>query len=182
MTITLRQQQILQTLAEQSFVRIQELTAVFGVSAMTVHRDLDELERAGMLRKVRGGAAPLETQPEAEASICAACYAPLNPRTQVVLHMADGSQRRACCPHCGMMMLGRADAVTGVLVTDFLHGRAVNARSATYLTAPDLSICCMPTVLAFEDTHDAQRFQTGFGGQLFNLDEAIHFIHTSMHL
>lgn len=37
-------------------VSIDEVVAEFGVSRMTVHRDLDELERRGVLRKVRGGA------------------------------------------------------------------------------------------------------------------------------
>ncbi len=89
---------------------------------MTVHRDLDQLERAGRLRKVRGGAVPVEATPPRPMIVCVACYALLNPRTQVVLHMADGSQRRACCPHCGLMALRRGmESVTAFLVTDFLY-------------------------------------------------------------
>lgn len=41
---------------EDGFVRVERLAEAFGVSTMTVHRDLDELERQGWLRKVRGGA------------------------------------------------------------------------------------------------------------------------------
>lgn len=37
-------------------VSAKELAAAFNISVMTVHRDLDELERHGVLRKVRGGA------------------------------------------------------------------------------------------------------------------------------
>ena len=38
-------------------VRIEELARRFGVTAMTIHRDLNVLEREGWVRKVRGGAA-----------------------------------------------------------------------------------------------------------------------------
>lgn len=39
-------------------VSARELAARFAVSLMTIHRDLDELERQGVLRKTRGGATP----------------------------------------------------------------------------------------------------------------------------
>jgi DeoR/GlpR family transcriptional regulator of sugar metabolism len=51
-----RQEQIADYVLQQSFVRVQELADLFNVSLMTVHRDLDELEAQGILRKVRGGA------------------------------------------------------------------------------------------------------------------------------
>ena len=35
---------------------LDDLSQRFGVSKMTIHRDLDDLEAAGLLRKVRGGA------------------------------------------------------------------------------------------------------------------------------
>lgn len=40
-------------------VRIDELAAEFGVSEMTIRRDLDELETLGVARRVRGGAIAL---------------------------------------------------------------------------------------------------------------------------
>ena len=42
----------------QPFVAVKDLARLFDVSVMTIHRDLDELEGQGMLRKVRGGATP----------------------------------------------------------------------------------------------------------------------------
>ena len=42
----------------EDFVSLKDLAARLDVSLMTVHRDLDELERQGVLRKVRGGATP----------------------------------------------------------------------------------------------------------------------------
>jgi DeoR/GlpR family transcriptional regulator of sugar metabolism len=48
--------------AEQGFVRIDELADHFSVTTMTIHRDLDDLNERGVLSKVRSGAkaTPLE--------------------------------------------------------------------------------------------------------------------------
>lgn len=51
-----RRQEIINLLVDSRTVELDDIAARFGVSKMTVHRDLDDLERAGVLRKVRGGA------------------------------------------------------------------------------------------------------------------------------
>jgi DeoR/GlpR family transcriptional regulator of sugar metabolism len=48
--------------AELGFVRVDQLADECRVSIMTVHRDLDELEARGFLRKVRGGATSAPTR------------------------------------------------------------------------------------------------------------------------
>ena len=50
-------------IAERGAVRIDELAADFGVSEMTIRRDLDELETLGVARRVRGGAIALGPEP-----------------------------------------------------------------------------------------------------------------------
>lgn len=47
---------IMDLLLEQDSVTVRDLVERLGVSAMTIHRDLDALESMGVLRKVRGGA------------------------------------------------------------------------------------------------------------------------------
>lgn len=51
-----RRQEIVDLLMEAGSTTVDELSTRFGVSRMTVHRDLDDLEQEGLLRKVRGGA------------------------------------------------------------------------------------------------------------------------------
>lgn len=56
-----RQRVIVETVVEEGSVRIESLAERFGISVMTVHRDLDELEARGLLRKTRGQATALST-------------------------------------------------------------------------------------------------------------------------
>jgi len=51
-----RQEAIRERVLADGFVRLEELAREFNISTMTVHRDLDELEAQGWLRKIRGGA------------------------------------------------------------------------------------------------------------------------------
>lgn len=51
-----RRQAIMDLLVEARAVDLEDLAGRFAVSRMTIHRDLDDLEAAGLLRKVRGGA------------------------------------------------------------------------------------------------------------------------------
>jgi len=53
---TIRQERIAEYVLQHSSVRVQELATKFNVSVMTIHRDLEDLKRQGVLRKVRGGA------------------------------------------------------------------------------------------------------------------------------
>lgn len=51
-----RQQAIMDLLVDEGEVELDALATRFAVSRMTIHRDLDELEASGLLRKIRGGA------------------------------------------------------------------------------------------------------------------------------
>jgi DeoR/GlpR family transcriptional regulator of sugar metabolism len=56
MKLSGRRQGILDVLLADGSATVDDLSIRFGVSRMTIHRDLDELEAGGLLRKVRGGA------------------------------------------------------------------------------------------------------------------------------
>jgi DeoR/GlpR family transcriptional regulator of sugar metabolism len=66
MKLESRRQEIVDLLMETGSVALDDLAQRFGVSKMTIHRDLDDLESAGMLRKVRGGAS-IETSLQFES-------------------------------------------------------------------------------------------------------------------
>lgn len=51
-----RLEHISAAVTRSGFVSVEDLAEQLEVSRMTVHRDLDELQRMGVLRKVRGGA------------------------------------------------------------------------------------------------------------------------------
>ncbi len=177
-----RRKRILELLAERGIVRIGELSRALGVSAMTVHRDLDRLAAEGRLRKVRGGAVPVESRPASDEE-CPVCHSRPPARTLMVLHLTDGTHRRTCCPHCGLLAVAELRTrVVSAVVADFLSGQMINARVASYVVAPEISLCCTPTVLAFQKRADAQRFQRGFGGKVLGLEGAIQYLQREMSL
>jgi DeoR/GlpR family transcriptional regulator of sugar metabolism len=55
-TVTPRQQKILDLLDGQSFVRIVDLAGSLNVNPMTIHRDLRALQDLGLVEKLHGGA------------------------------------------------------------------------------------------------------------------------------
>ncbi len=61
-----RRQGIMDILMEAGMASVEDLANRFGVSKMTVHRDLDDLEQAGLLRKVHGGAS-IQSSPQFES-------------------------------------------------------------------------------------------------------------------
>jgi DeoR/GlpR family transcriptional regulator of sugar metabolism len=54
-----RQEDITRFILERGTATIADISSAFGVSVMTVHRDLNELSRQGIVRKFRGGASAL---------------------------------------------------------------------------------------------------------------------------
>ena len=69
-----RHELILRSLRRHGRLRVGDLVAELGVSAITVRRDLGELDSAGLLRRVHGGAvgtsqAAVESSPSSQLTI-----------------------------------------------------------------------------------------------------------------
>jgi hypothetical protein len=167
-----RRAQILAWLSEHQTMTIDDLAERLAVSTMTVHRDLDSLVSSRKVVKVHGGAMLAEERAEKSKPCCALCERSIPHRTAFKIRLPDGQTLQACCPHCGLLLLAEyADAVSA-LARDFLYGRMVNVRQASYVIESSVSVCCVPSVLCFSCEDDARRFQTGFGGQVLSFEAA----------
>jgi DNA-binding transcriptional ArsR family regulator len=178
-----RRDYILEELHKTGRVRVTDLSSVLGVSRMTIHRDLDALVQEGLVEKVFGGAVlPEARRPSRAETSCALCGRPVSARTRVVLHTRSGEQIEACCPHCALLLMETREDVVSGMGADFIHGQMINLKTATFLVNPEVTVCCTPSVLCFDDEEEARRFQQGFHGQLAALPEARKLIVQAMEL
>ena len=171
-----REKQILERLKKKGDVSVQELAETFSVSTMTIHRDLKRLEEKGQIRKRHGGASLIIDEQDQVQSPCAMCGKSTVGRKVFILYLAKGQQKSACCAHCGLMLLTVTRGAWQSMTMDFLHGHMISTNQAVYLIGCDLNVCCVPTILTFSSREEAARFQTGFGGTLASMDEAIQFL------
>lgn len=176
-----RRTQILAWLKDDQLLRIEELAARLAVSHMTVHRDLDALVEMGLIEKVHG-AARLPDPYKVVNEVCHLCQMPVKPRLQFILTTREGHHLRACCAHCGIMLLSLhtdPQAIAMALLRDFLYGKIINVRQAYFVVESSVSLCCEPTVIAFASKADGTAFQRGFGGQLLDFENALHSLTTA---
>jgi len=88
MTLSFRQTEILEIATREGRVKVEELARHFGVTHQTIRRDLSEMDEAGVLNRVHGGALPPSSgtsnfayedrralMSEAKEAIAAACAA-----------------------------------------------------------------------------------------------------------
>lgn len=167
---TERETYILDILHAKGSASIEELAQACSVSTMTIHRDLQRLERTGHIQKRHGGAVLADRKTGSVP--CAMCGKVTTGKQTFLVHLADGGQKTACCAHCGLMLLNAEKDVWQAMTMDFLHGHMISAQQAIYLLGSDLNVCCVPTILTFGSRAEAERFQKGFGGTLATLEEA----------
>ena len=167
-----RQTQILQRLRDQGTVTTDDLVTHFGVSLMTIHRDLDVLVRDGLAVKLHGGVT-LPERVSKVASTCQLCDRVIQSRTAFTILAENEKPLQSCCPHCGFLLLLSVQDVVAVLTKDFLYGHTINARQGIYVLDSAVTVCCEPSTLCFASHEDAARFQTGFGGNLMTFAEVV---------
>jgi len=173
-----RREIILERLRQSGRLSMDEIVNQLEVSVMTANRDIRQMESEGLIRRERGGIAL--PAPDAKADVCFMCRRQVPDRTRFLFSNPTGEIKTACCPHCGISRLSGQSAAN-VFATDFLYGTMINAASATYVLGSSVRLCCAPSVLSFENPQDAQRFQTGFGGEILSLSMTFERLTGSHH-
>ncbi|MBE2271745.1 MAG: DeoR family transcriptional regulator [Anaerolinea sp.] len=168
-----RRQHIMQWLVEAKSLSIEALVTRLGVSAMTVHRDLDLLAKDSLVQKSYGYVTLVErAEPLPTSSVCAMCRSEVQFRTATTLQFQDGTLAQACCAHCGLLLAQHQPEIVALLTRDFVYGQMVNAFTAVYVYESRVRLCCMPSLLAFSCRDDAESFVKGFGGVALTYSEA----------
>jgi DeoR family transcriptional regulator, copper-sensing transcriptional repressor len=166
-----RRQIILERLQQAGRLSLDEIVAALGCSAMTANRDIRLLDDEGLVQRVHG--AIIRPENAAEEKTCGLCHAPISTRVQFMIISSGGKLTPFCCPHCGLSRMRAISPGTSAFATDFIYGRMIPAEQSFYLVNSRVSLCCLPSVLAFHNKADALAFQYGFGGELYDLPSAL---------
>lgn len=168
-----RQKQIKEAIQAEHFVKITDLSKRFGVSEMTIHRDIKPLTREGIAVKTFGGislAQQKQSIRDSDPDGCIYCNREIQERLVYRLILDNNQVEKACCAHCGLLrhhQLG--DNVAQALCTDFFKQTTISAALAWYVLDATAEIdCCHPQVLTFAQKETADKFVHGFGGQVFS--------------
>lgn len=171
-----RQKLILEKLNQTEIVTIATLAKELAVSKMTIHRDLETLQQAGLIVKQHGKVSATAKLRLDDPTLCSMCGQKIKERHTFTIIDTEGKKIHLCCPHCGLIAYSRQVNRWQTLATDFIHGHVMTAAQAHYLIDPELTICCSPSVLAFSSHEEALKFQKGFGGRIVNFHLAIEFL------
>lgn len=180
-----RQRLILDFLRQEGELTAKQIQAKFDIPAATLYRDIHKLVGSGLASRVHGrvfASLAVEEGAAPRGERCLMCGMPTKQRLAFTLEMVSGEQAKTCCAHCGLMVLEHNPGVNAAMTADFLYGSMMNVRMGIYLVDSRVQPCCAPSVLAFRSRADAERFQTGFGGRVYEFAEAIDEVRRLMSL
>ncbi len=179
-----RKEQILELIA-QGYRSVKALAQHFGVSLMTIYRDVRELEKQGRIVRKHGELLLKEEAgevPEEGVPTCAYCTKPIEKRLEFVYRLKKGRQVRACCAHCGLLLYKnlRQEDIESCMTWDFINCKPISCFSAWYVVGSSAIPCCTPSAIAFALKEDAEKFAKGFGGAVLNFEEAVEMVEKLM--
>ncbi len=173
-----RKEKILELIG-QGYSTVKALAEYFGVSLMTIYRDIRELEKEGKILR-RHGEILLKKEEEKqtqEIGLCAYCGKALEKRLEFVYKL-KGKTICACCAHCGFLLFNelQENELQSCMTRDFISGNPINCFSAWYVVDSSAIPCCSPSVIAFGNKQDAEKFAKGFGGNVFDFETAVQAV------
>ena len=171
-----RQRDILALLEKESGLSAGHLAQRFQVSRMTIHRDLRNLFRQGLLLRIHGGAVTKGLVRDSGKVGCSGCDRGLLPHQSTEIYWIDGSLGAACCTACGLRQVSRRPEIERFYVGDQISGRMLLAEDAYFLVNSLAAPCCHPSFLSFASETEVSLFQAGFGGTVARLEEALEFL------
>ncbi|SDH51949.1 DeoR family transcriptional regulator [Alteribacillus bidgolensis] len=176
-----RQQQILTWLEQEGTLRVSEISKRLDVSEMTVYRDLKPLIKQQKVIKTSNGIT-CTPQHHISANICSYCNKNSNTKLSVQLIKLNQQVEHTCCAHCGLLRYQAIEKeVSQIICYDFLKDTTISAKMATFLLNADVHLnYCQPQVITFDSLKQAKQFQLGFGGNIYNFEEAIKVIMEEM--
>ncbi|KYD07914.1 MULTISPECIES: HTH domain-containing protein [Heyndrickxia] len=172
-----RQRQIVAWLEEEETLSISEISRRLNVSEMTVYRDIKPLLEDKKITKTSRGVS-LATIGHIPSNSCTYCLKELNNRHPVQIITNDQKVEQLCCPHCGLLRYRDIEKnVSQIICRDFLQNTTISGKLAYFLMDADFHLnCCQPQVLTFDSLKYAEQFQKGFGGVIFQFEQAIEEI------
>ncbi|WP_077300760.1 DeoR family transcriptional regulator [Virgibacillus pantothenticus] len=168
-----RKARIKELILQKKNLKITDLSKMFGVSEMTIHRDVKILEQEGIITKTFGGISLVKTE-ESRQDRCVYCSRSIHEKLAYRLFLSNHDIEVACCAHCGLLRQQQlGDKVIQAICPDFLRQTTISAPLAWYVTDTTLHMgCCHPQLLTFEFREHAEKFVKGFGGKVYSFEKA----------
>lgn len=177
-----RLRRIKKLILKEQKLKIADLSEQFGVSQMTIHRDIKPLVKDGLVVKTFGGIMLAREEEKPKANTCVYCSRPIHTRLAYRLILANNNIEMACCAHCGLLRQRQlGDEVIQSICKDFLTQTTISAPLSYYIMDTSINIgCCQPQVLAFEYEEDANKFIKGFNGNVYTFNKAMEAVYHRM--
>ncbi len=171
-------------LIQRGLNNVKSLANHFGVSLMTIYRDVRELEKEGKIIRKHGELVikdEVEIQEETK-DVCAFCEKIVDKRLEFVYITTRGRRIKACCAHCGLLLYRnfKEEEIQSCITKDFISGNPISCFSAYYVIGTSVTPCCSPPVIAFAKEEDAQKFKKGFDGVVASFEDAVKIVEDLM--
>ncbi len=179
-----RKEKILE-LITQGHRNVKTLAQYFGVSLMTIYRDVRELEKEGRIVRKHGELLLREEAgdiAEEKTYSCAYCTKPIEKRLEFTYRLKRGRSIKACCAHCGLLLYKniREEDIESCMTWDFINCKPLSCFSAWYVVGSSAMPCCSPSAIAFSSKEDAEKFAKGYGGVVMDFERAVEGIEQLM--